>query len=69
MFRQHAGLYMPAIVAMTHNSAIKALSDRLRARGKSGKQIIFAAMRKLLHIAYGVLKSGECFDAQRALAH
>ncbi|MFC0710000.1 hypothetical protein [Azorhizophilus paspali] len=54
---------------MTHNSAIKALSDRLRARGKSGKQIIFAAMRKLLHIAYGVLKSGECFDAQRALAH
>jgi transposase len=67
--RLRAGLYMPAIVAMTHNPAIKALSDRLRARGKSGKQIICAAMRKLLHIAYGVLKSGECFDAQRALAH
>lgn len=67
--RLRAGLYMPAIVAMTHNPAIKALSDRLRARGKSGKQIICAAMRKLLHIAYGVLKSGDCFDAQRALAH
>ncbi|HLV17299.1 MAG TPA: IS110 family transposase, partial [Pseudomonas sp.] len=37
-------------------------------RGKSGKQIICAAMRKLLHIAYGVLKSGRPFDPELALA-
>lgn len=67
--RLRAGLYMPAISAMTHNPAIKALRDRLREKGKAGKQIVCAAMRKLLHIAYGVLKSGVPFDRQRALAH
>jgi transposase len=61
-------LYMPAIVAMQHNPAIKALANRLRSRGKSGKQIVCAAMRKLLHIAYGVLKSGQPFDPELALA-
>ncbi|MNC75137.1 hypothetical protein D3C75_1266220 [compost metagenome] len=64
-----AGLFMPALVAMTHNPAIKALSKRLKEKGKAGKQIVCAAMRKLLHIAYGVLKSGVPFDRQRTLAH
>ncbi|MDU9400703.1 IS110 family transposase, partial [Pseudomonas sp. zfem003] len=41
----------------------------LRERGKTGKQIVCAAMRKLLNIAYGVLKSGQPFDAKLALAH
>lgn len=67
--RLRAGLYMPAISALTHNPAIKALGQRLRSRGKAGKQIVCAAMRKLLHIAYGVLKSGQPFDAKLALAH
>ncbi|MFZ6046813.1 IS110 family transposase, partial [Pseudomonas sp. CR3202] len=35
----------------------------------AGKQIVCAAMRKLLHIAYGVLKSGRPFDPKLALAH
>ncbi|MDW3715683.1 IS110 family transposase, partial [Pseudomonas sp. 57B-090624] len=35
----------------------------------TGKQIVCAAMRKLLNIAYGVLKSGQPFDAKLALAH
>ena len=64
-----SGLYMPALVAMTHNPAIKALSERLKAKGKPGKQIVCAAMRKLLNIAYGVLKSGKPFDARLAIAH
>jgi hypothetical protein len=34
----------------------------LAARGKSTMQIIGAAMRKLLVLAYGVLKSGQPFD-------
>lgn len=61
-------LYMPAISALQHNPAIKAFAERLRSRGKSGKQIVCAAMRKLLHIAYGVLKSGKPFDPELALA-
>jgi hypothetical protein len=38
------------------------MSQRLRERGKCPMQIIGAAMRKLIHIAYGVLKSGRPFD-------
>lgn len=66
--RLRAGLYMPAITSMTYNPAINALAKRLRDRGKAGKQIVCAAMRKLLHIVYGVLKSGQPFDPQLALA-
>lgn len=62
-----AGLYMPAMSAMTYNKAVRALRNRLEQKGKTGKQIICAAMRKLLHIAYGVLKSGQPFKAELAL--
>lgn len=67
--RLRAGLYMPALVALTHNPALRALKQRLKARGKTPKQIICAAMRKLLCIAYGVLKSGLPFDPSKAVAH
>ncbi|MDP2746940.1 IS110 family transposase [Pseudomonas sp.] len=66
--RLRAGLYMPAVVSMTYNPAIRALAERMKAKGKAGKQIVCAAMRKLLCIAYGVLKSGEPFDPKLALA-
>ncbi|MCW0378246.1 hypothetical protein NB697_001092 [Xanthomonas sacchari] len=66
--RLRAGLFMPALVAMTHNPIIRALKRRLSERGKTGKQIVCAAMRKLLHLAYGVLKSGTAFDPKRGLA-
>lgn len=55
-------LYWPAIVALQHNPVIRALGDRLAARGKPKMVIIGAAMRKLLHLAFGVLKSGQPFD-------
>ncbi|MCP1643874.1 transposase [Pseudomonas citronellolis] len=63
-----AGLFMPAICAMSHNQAIRALRLRLEEKGKAGKQIICAAMRKLLQIAYGVLKSGQPYNVELALA-
>lgn len=66
--RLRAGLYMPGVVSITRNPAIQALAERMRANGKTGKQIICAAMRKLLCIAYGVLKSGKPFDAHLAIA-
>jgi transposase len=60
--RLRKALYFPAIVAIKHNPYIKELSERLRGRGKCPMQIIGAAMRKLVHLAYGVLKSGRPFD-------
>lgn len=60
--RLRKALYFPAIVATQHNPVIKAFSERLRGRGKCPMQIIGAAMRKLIHLAYGVLKSGKPFD-------
>lgn len=55
-------LYFPALVAKRHNPLLHAFAQRLEARGKLPKQIIVAVMRKLLHLAYGVLKSGQPFD-------
>jgi len=55
-------LYMPAISAWGHNPVVRTVCERLKAKGKNGKAIVCAAMRKLIHIAFGVLKSGEPFD-------
>ncbi len=57
-----AALYFPAISAMRYNPPLRRLAERLRERGKSNMTIITAVMRKLLTLAYGVLKSGRSFD-------
>lgn len=54
--------YMPALSAARFNPVIRCFADRLAARGKAKMTIIAAVMRKLLTIAYGVLKSGRPFD-------
>jgi transposase len=59
-------LYMAAISALRHNAVIKAFGDRLRERGKRPMEVVVAAMRKLLVLVFGVLKTGQPFDAQRA---
>jgi len=64
--RLRKALYFPAIVAIKHNPQIRALGVRMKGRGKCPMQIIGAAMRKLVHIAYGVLKSGRPFDPEMA---
>jgi transposase len=50
------------MTALRWNPLIKALGLRLSAQGKPKMLILGAAMRKLLHLAYGVLKSGKPFD-------
>jgi transposase len=60
--RLRKALYFPAIAAIKHNPYIRAMSIRLKERGLCPMQIIGAAMRKLVHLAYGVLKSGRPFD-------
>ena len=57
-------LYMPAISALQHNPILIKLKERLTKQGKSKKAIIGAAMRKLMHIIYGVLKNKEPFDPE-----
>ncbi len=51
-----ATLYMGAVVAMRHNSAIKAFYDRLVERGKSKKLALTACMRKLLVILNAMIR-------------
>jgi transposase len=61
-------LYMPAMSAMRYNPAIVALVTRLKARGRlKPKQIVVAAMRKLLVLCFGVLKTGKPFDPALAM--
>ena len=61
--RLRRALFFPAMSALRHNEAVRRFGDRLRAAGKAGKSVVGASMRKLLHICYGVLKSGTEFDA------
>ncbi|KAA8734676.1 IS110 family transposase [Acinetobacter qingfengensis] len=51
-----AKLYMAAVVAIRFNPHIKNVYDCLLSRGKAKMSALCAAMRKLVHIAFGVLK-------------
>lgn len=55
-------VYMPAVTAMSRTPWGKAFSCRLLAAGKPKKLVLGALMRKLVAIAYGVLKSGLPFN-------
>ena len=50
------------MVALRHNPIVRAFGERLRANGLAPKAVVVAAIRKLLHLVYGVLKSGRPFD-------
>jgi transposase len=39
-----------------------AFYNRLKERGKNGKVIVCAIMRKLVHVIFGVLKSGKKYN-------
>lgn len=55
-------LFMPAVVAKTHNPHVRAIYERLIARGKPKMSAIGAAMRKLVHLCFGVLHSGKPYS-------
>ena len=60
--RFRKALYMPALVSIQCNPVMFAFYNRLKERGKNGKVIVCAIMRKLVHIIFGILKSGKKFD-------
>jgi transposase len=66
--RLRKALYFPAIVARQHNEIVKEFAKRLKKKGKAPMQIVCAAMRKLLHIAFGVLKHKQPFDSSLAFS-
>lgn len=55
-------LYMPAICAKRYNPIIHTFCLRLLKSGLRPMEVIGAAMHKLLHLIYGILKSGKPFD-------
>lgn len=55
-------LYMPAVTARRWNPHIKAMSDRLLAKGKTLMAVIGACMRKLAHLCFGVVYSGKPYE-------
>jgi transposase len=59
--------YMPAVVALRYNPLIADLKVKLSNAGKHNMLIIGAAMRKLVHIIYGVLKNKIPFDPDYSL--
>lgn len=61
-------LYMPALTGKTYNPTLKAFAERLSEKGKPFKVIMCALMRKLIHLVWGVLKSGRPFEPEVVLA-
>jgi len=64
--RLRKALYLPAVAALRCNPTIRAVRARLQAAGKPPMVIIGAAMRKLIHLAFGVLKSGKAYQSTYA---
>lgn len=60
--RARTQLYIATLAAARFNPVIKAYYERLRAAGKPMKVARCACARKLLHIAYAVVKHKRAFD-------
>ena len=53
---------MPAVVALSRNPVVKDLAERMMMTNHHKMEIVVAAMKKLLHLTYGVLKTQLPFD-------
>lgn len=60
--RLRSALYMPALSAQRYNPPLAAFAQRLRLAGKPKMTVVSAVMRKLLLLAFAVLRSGRPFD-------
>jgi transposase len=61
--RLRKALYWPAITAMKYNASIRCFAQRLLAAGKSSLLVIVAVMRKLICLAYTIVRSGRPFSS------
>ena len=60
-------LYLPAVVAVRANPVLRAVAERLRAAGKCPKVVSVAVMRKLLELAWTLLRSGQAFSPSQGI--
>ncbi|UOP05555.1 IS110 family transposase [Conchiformibius kuhniae] len=60
-----AALYLPAVVSKKYNPDIAAQYARLLQRQKTPMQALGAAMRKLVHICFGVLKHQTVYQSRQ----
>jgi transposase len=60
--RVRTALYLATLSAARYNPVIRAFYERLRAAGKCSKVARCAAARKLLHIAWALVKKQTLFD-------
>lgn len=60
--RIRAVLYMAAVAAKRCNPHVKAVYERMLARGKCKMSALGAAMRKLVHLCFGVLKTQQPYQ-------
>jgi len=61
-WRLRRALYMAALVGVRFNPVLKAFYERKVQQGLAKKSALVAAMRKLLHLVYGVLKHQQPFN-------
>lgn len=55
-------LFMPVVAAITHNATVRKFYQKLLAQKKHQRAAMTAAMRKLVHICFGVLKNQQAFS-------
>lgn len=60
--RTRSGLYFAGVSALRWNPAVKALGERLKAKGKHGSARTMAAVNKLLRQCFAILQSGKPYD-------
>jgi len=58
-------LYLPAMVAMRANPALRVFAERLRAAGTCPKVVVVAVVRQLLELAWTLLRSGQPFSVSQ----
>jgi transposase len=66
--RLKKALYLPALTALRKDAGFQAMRQRHLERDKPKMKTVVAAMRKLVHIIFGVLKTRTPYDAKRAFA-
>ncbi len=67
--RIRALLYMAAVVGIRHNPQVKAVYERLIDRGKSKMAALGAAMRKIVHLCFGVWKNRTPYQINSIANH
>jgi transposase len=65
--RIRAVLFMAAVVGTRHNPHLKALYQRLQDRGKTKMSALGAAMRKLAHLCFGVLRTRQPYHPHHTI--